>query len=373
MKKIFSLVLLVAFIVISTIQPARASTDAVLDIERVAIKTVENSQAIKLTGEYVNLMQKAYSGVKSGVDQAKWMVQFVNSYELLESIVLAPKLMEHELNKTVREQAVVTNAMRLSAYQSYINLLKGDYAVKTRSELMSSLYDDYKKIRTQQEQGMAAESEVRLAEIAFEQARYNYLNAQNSMDSSYMTINQMMGEPLSKKYSALKDNNIIPAQKIGSLEDYIAKALTNRVEILNAQGDLDGKKEQLIYGLVKSPIGSEFYEQEQEYEIEKAENQLELSKINVQMNITDLYTGLEAGMKNLDAMRHLAKQAELNYNAALVQYENSMITLPELNNVRIAKAEADINLKNAELDAWFMQMMMGMACDLGFQSANGAA
>ncbi|NMA68177.1 MAG: TolC family protein, partial [Desulfitobacterium sp.] len=125
--------------------------------------------------------------------------------------------------------------------------------------------------------------------------------------------------------------------------------------------------EQYRYGLAKVPTDFEFYKKQQEHEIEQLETDLELAKINVQQNVAEIYTGLESSMKVMEAMKYLAQQAEENYEIAQVKYENSLITLVELNNAKIAKVEADINLKNAELDAWLMQTTMNLTCDLGFQ------
>ena len=366
MKKILASILLITMILISTAHMAQASEDA-LDIEKAAIKTIENSQVLETYNKQVSLMKRNYVETKGQMAQLRALLPYFGSYDMVKSIILTPQVLENYLTQLNGNQVVITNAVKVSAYSGYIDLLKANYAVATQEDLMSSLYEDYKKIRLQNEQGMATEIELKLAEIAYEQTRYNYLNAQNSKDSAAIVLNNMMGEEIAKKYSILQDNNIIPSKEIQSLEEYTKQALANRVEISNAKSDLELLKEQYRYGLAEIPTDYEFYKQQQEYEIDKAENDLDLTVIDVKQNIAEVYTGLESSVKKMEAMRYLAEQAESNYQAAQIRHEISQTTLVELNNVKIAKVQADINLKDAELDAWLMQITMDLACGAGFQ------
>lgn len=366
MKKILASILLITMILISTAHMAQASEDA-LDIEKAAIKTIENSQVLETYNKQVSLMKRNYVETKGQMAQLRALLPYFGSYDMVKSIILTPQVLENYLTQLNGNQVVITNAVKVSAYSGYIDLLKANYAVATQEDLMSSLYEDYKKIRLQNEQGMATEIELKLAEMAYEQTRYNYLNAQNSKDSAAIVLNNMMGEEIAKKYSIVQDNNIIPSKEIQSLEEYTKQALANRVEISNAKSDLELMKEQYRYGLAEIPTDYEFYKQQQEYEIDKAENDLDLTVIDVKQNIAEVYTGLESSVKKMEAMRYLAEQAESNYQAAQIRHETSQTTLVELNNVKIAKVQADINLKDAELDAWLMQITMDLACGAGFQ------
>lgn len=366
MKKVIASIALVTMVLASTTQVAFAS-EASLNIEKAAIKAVENSQPLKTVNQQADVIQKNYVSVKGQMNQSKYLLPYSNSYSLVKAIILYPLQLQSALDQVNNTQVVVTNAIRMGAYSGYIELLKADYALNTQNELMNSLYEDYKKARLQKEQGMITDAQLRLTEITFEQTRYNYLNAQNSKDSASMALNNMMKEDIAKQYAVLQDSNIKPSAQIRALDDYVQQARTNRAEVLNAQSTLDILKEQYRLGIAEIPTDYEFYKQRQEYEIAKAENDLELARIDVQQNITDLYTGLESSMKKMEAMNYLADQAEKNYQAAQIRYENSEITFIELNKVKVAKAQTDINLKNAELDAWLMQAMMESACDAGFQ------
>ncbi|AFM02115.1 hypothetical protein Desde_3848 [Desulfitobacterium dehalogenans ATCC 51507] len=367
MKKVIASIALVTLVLASTTQVAFAAAEESLNIEKAAIKAVENSQPLKTVNQQAEVIQKNYVSVKGQMNQTKYLLPYSNSYSLVKAIILYPLQLKSALEQVNNTQVVVTNAIRMGAYSGYIELLKADYALNTQSELMNSLYEDYKKARLQKEQSMLTDAQLRLAEIAYEQTRYNYLNAQNSKDSAKMALNNMMKEDIAKQYAVLQDNNIKPSAQVRALDDYVQQARTNRAEVLNAQSTLDILEEQYRLGIAEIPTDYEFYKQQQEYEIAKAGNDLELARISVQQNVTDLYAGLESSMKKMEAMSYLADQAEQNYQAAQIRYENSEITFIELNKIKVAKAQADINLKNAELDAWLMQAMMESACGAGFQ------
>jgi len=366
LKRFIASVLLITLVLVSTTNIAQASEDT-LDIEKVAIKTIENSQVLETYGKQVDLMKQTYTETKGQMDQLRALLPYFGSYDIVKSMILTPKMLENYLTQLYGNQEVISNAIRLSAYSSYIDLLKADYAMSSQEDLMKSLYESFKKVRLLNEKGMATNAELRLAEIAFEQTRHNYLSAQFAKNSALMNLNNMMGEDIAKKYSNLQDNNIIPSPEIGGLEEYTKRALANRLEITTARSNLELLKEQYLYELAGIPNDFEFYKEQKEYEIDKAQNDLDLAIINVQENIAELYTGLESSMKRMEAMRYLAEQAENNYQAARIRYETSQITLVDLNNAMIAKFQADINLKNAELDTWLMQITMDLACGSGFQ------
>jgi len=72
-------------------------------------------------------------------------------------------------------------------------------------------------------------------------------------------------------------------------------------------------------------------------------------------------------MKNMEEKKALEEQAELDYRAVEIKYKNSQISLQEFNDAKVAKAQANVNYKNAELDAWLTQTTMDLACGIGYQ------
>lgn len=365
MKKVLSTVL-VALMLAGSATSVQAAADT-LDIEKVAIATVKNSQMIQTSEGQVSILKKHYVDAKSAADGMRRVLPYNNSYQIVENIIMLPLQMENALTQAQNRQFVVTNAVRLSAYQGYINALKANYAETVRQNVLNSLDADYKKAQLQESTGEITASDLRLSEIAYQKAQYQYKGAQQAADSAMMALNNLMGEDLAKQYSSLQDVNIMPSAKIQPLEGYVNSALAGRAEITNAQSALDYKKKQYEEGIAEIPTDFQFYKQKQEYAITSAENDLELAKINVQEDISTLYVSLEGAMKNLETMKINYDQAVTNFQIAQSQYENGQISLLELDDAKVAQAEADINYKEAQLDAWLMQTTMNTACGAGYR------
>ena len=371
MKKLISILMVALLLLVST-NTVIAADDA-LDIEKVAIQSIKNSQAVQSLKRQVTVTQKNVADVQAMVNGFRDKLHYVNSYQLVEGIILRPLEVKNLLAQVTNGQSVVTNAVRLSSYKVYIGLLKADYALNIQQGLMKGLQADYKKSQLQSTLGMISLAQLRLSEIASLKSQYRYNSAQQSFNSASMSVNNLMGEDLWKQYSTLQDYNITPAAQVKALGEYVNVALANRAEIINAQGTLDTKKKQYELGKAEIPTDFQFYIQQQEYAIDNAQNDLELAKLNVQLDITNLYKGLGSAMNNLVAMKDLNDQAVLNYQAAELKYQNSLISLLEFDDAKVAKAQADVNYKNAQLDAWFMQTTMDSACDIGYQPPSNAS
>lgn len=364
MKKGISVIMVVLMLLVLT-NTVTAAGDT-LDIEKVAIQSIKNSQSVQSMNRQVTQAQKNYANMKALANGMRGSLSRLNSYEIAKSAILLPVQFETMLAQTSNVQLVVSNAIRLQAYKAYIDLLKENYALNIQQGLMNGFDADYRKARLKKTLGMISQSQLRLTEITYLKSQYRYNSAQKRLNSVSMSVNNMMGEDLAKQYSTLQDYNITPAAVINSLNDYVTLALANRADIINAQSTLDLIKKQYEYGKAAIPTDFEFYSQQQEYAIDSAQNELDLAKIDVQQDITDHYKGLESAMKIMDAMKDLHEQAVKNYEAAEIKYKNSQISLLEFDNAKVAKAQADINYKNAQFDAWLMQTTMDSACGIGY-------
>ena len=375
-KKVIS-VLIVALLLLVSTNTVMAANDT-LDIEKVAIQSIKNSQGVQSINRQVTLAQKNYADITAMMNGLRGSLPYSdlpysNSYQKVEAIILKPLEFKNMLTQATNGQLVATNAVRLSAYKGYITLLKANSTMNIQQGLMNALDADYKKAQLQQTLGMISQSELRLSEIADLKSQSKYNSAQKGFNSASMSVNNMMGEDLGRQYSTLQDYNITPAAQIKSLKDYVNLALANRADITNAQSTLDTKKKEYDYGKAEVPTDFQFYIQQQQYAIDSAQNDLDLAKINVQQDITTLYTVLGRAMKNMEALKDLDDQALLNYQAAEIQYKNSQISILEFDDAKVAKAQADVTYKNAGLEAWLTQTTMNSACDIGYQPSSNAS
>lgn len=371
LRKVIPAMLVILILLVSANSVMAA--DDTLDIEKVAIAAVKNSLNVQSMDSQVKLAQKNAADMKTGANSAlTGMYYYGSSSQLISVYILTPIEADNMMTLFYNAQPVTVNAVRYGSYSAYIGLLKVNYALNIQKSLVDSLAADYKKAQQELSLGMITQNQLRLIEISYLKAQYGYSNAQKSFNSVSMAINNLMGVDINKQYASLQDYNIFPAEQIKSLDDYIKLALANRAEILNDQSTLETKKKELLYNQYQPQISIDLnlYRQQLQYAIDNTQNNLDLDKINVQLDITNHYKSLQNAMNNLEAMKDLDDQAAISYQAALTQYNTSQITLNDLDYAKIAKAQADMNYKNAQLDAWFQQTTMNMACSLGYQPSS---
>jgi len=266
MKKGMS-ILIVALLLLVATNTVMAGDDT-LDIEKVAIQSIKNSQDVQSMNRRLTTAQKNYADIKAMMNGLRGSLAYSNSYKMVEKIILLPLETENQLTQITNGQFVVTNAIRLSSYKAYIELLKANYSLDIQRGLQNGFEADYKKAQLQQTLGMISQSRLRLSEIAYLKAQYRCDSAHKGFNTASMAVNHMMGEDIAKQYSTLQDYNITPAAQINSLNDYVNLALANRADIINAQGTLDIKKKQYEYGKAEIPTDFQFYCQQQEYAID---------------------------------------------------------------------------------------------------------
>ncbi|WP_088188291.1 TolC family protein [Desulfosporosinus sp. FKA] len=364
MKKVIS-VLFVGLMLLASANSVLAEDNS-LDIEKVAIQTIKHSQNLQTYNKMVDLTKKYYSDATSGASAMKGLLQYQNSYGTLEQIVFLPIEAKNAMDQYTNNQQVVTNAVRLSAYQAYINLLKANYALNIQQGLMNGFDADYRTAKQQESLGLISPSDLRLAEITYLKSQYSYNSAQKNFDSASMDVDNLMGADLAKQYSTLQDNNVKPAAQIKSLSDYIAIALANRSEVKNAEGTLDVAKQEYDYTKAAPVTDYDLAMQKLNYTMASDQNNLDLAKITVQQSVTTLYKSLDSAMKLMEAAKDLDDQAAADFNAAETKYKTAQISLQDLDDAKVAKAQADVAYKSAQLDAWLVQSTMNSACGAGY-------
>jgi outer membrane protein TolC len=339
---------------------AQSDTSNTLDVEKAAIEAISNSQSVKTYDEQTKDANQQYDSAVSGAQTA-----ISRGMGSVQAIILNPLEAKNVFNQFNTGKGVNTNTVRLTAYADYITLLKANYATNIEKSLVDNLEEDNKNTQAQEANGLVSKNDARLVEINYLKAQYQLNSIENSLDSAYMVMNLAMGEDISKRYTTLTDKNIVPANDTRTLDNYIKGALLNRAEIVNAQNTLDVKKKELSMEQYDQYSDYEFYLKQTQYQLDSAQNALDNEKIAVQMEINQGYRTLEGYMKAMDSQQSNYDLAEANYESAKIQYNNGMVTLSQFESAEIAKAQAEMNLKNAQLDAWLEQTKMSYASDIG--------
>lgn len=361
-KKLMTFLIVGLLIVFSgNVIAIQSNIEDTLDIEKVAIKTIDNSISLKTQAKQTELIQDQYYQIKDMVRNMAARGIFIS----VQTMIYDPIRAENRMNQAMINDSVSTNTLKVDAYSKYINLLKANYAVEIQEALNDSLEKANNKAQLQLSKGLISKSEARLIEINYQKSSYQLSSYQNNLDSAYMAVNLSMGENMAKRYKNFADSNIVPDKEIKSLDDYIAAALVNRGEIINAQSSFDASQKELEYDKSTTHTDYNAYIKQKQYEVDKAAYDLEESKIKVQIELTNGYKTLQAAMKALENQQISYDAEESDYEAAKVKYSNGLISLNQLQDAEISKAQAQISLKNAQLDAWLEQTKFEDATGIG--------
>lgn len=361
-KKLVALILFGAILFSgSSAIAAENSTTDTLDIEKAAIMSINNSITIQSANKQLENDKDQYANAVAASKNPRGS----SANQLIQTVILGPIEANNTLQQLQSSVDVSTNNVKLTAYSQYINLLKANYAANVEKDLVDNMESDENQAKMQLANGLITQNDERLVEINYQTSIYKFNSIQKSLDSAYMVINNATGMSLDTRYSQLVDNNITPSTTLKSLNDYVNAALTNRAEIVNDQNTLNALQKEYDYGKAEFPADFDTYCQNQQYKIDSAQNSLDEEKVNVQLEIVNGYKTLEGYMKAMDSQQANYDLAEANYESAKTQYNNSMITLSQFEDAEIAKAQAQMNLKNAQLDAWLEQMKMDNASGIG--------
>ena len=332
-----------------------------LDIEKAAIAAIDNSISLKTQAKQTKLIQDQYYQINDLVRNMTSRGIFISA----QTMIFDPIRAENAMNKAMINESVSTSTVKFDAYSKYINLLKANYAVKLQEELNESLEKANTKAQLQLSKGLISKSQARLIEINYQKSNYQLRSFENNLDTAYMALNLSMGEDMAQRYKNLVDINIMPGKKIKSLDEYIETATANRGEIVTAQSSFDAIQKELEYDKSTTHTDYDAYIKQKQYEVDKAQYDLEEAKIKVQIELTKGYKTLQADMKALENQQISYDAEETDYEAAMVKYSTGLITLNQLQDAEISKTQAQINLKNAQLDAWLEQTKFEDAAGIG--------
>ena len=331
-----------------------------LDIEKAAITAINNSQSVKdFDTEKIN-MDRKYND-----SQNSTALTLSRGIPNTQAIILNPILAKNTLDQFLTQRDVNTKTVILDVYSKYVALLKANYAVNIQMELTDNLKKEEEEAKLQLNNGLISQSAERLAEINYLKADYQLSKFQRSIDSAYMTINLAIGQDMSKRYNTLIDYNIVAYKPSMTSQDYVKNALLKRGEIVNAQNALTAKKKVLEYTSFDSVSDYQFYSQKAQYDVDNSQNSLDKAKINIQLELENGYKTLTGYIKTAESQQANYDLAEANYEAAKIQFSNTMISLSQFEGFEVAKAQAQMNQKNAQLDAWLQGAKMNFASNIG--------
>lgn len=248
----------------------------------------------------------------------------------------APLASLSELNSSIWQLENTLGTIDASLISGVNSLYAGTIATKAVFEETNSNFNVVKKQLNESEAKLIA---GQMSQFDYDQEKLDYDIEYLELYSSYrnyenleMSLKSMLG--LSYEDQIVYEDELL-LKELPELMDYdyyLEEALANRIEIKNAQIDLDSKEE--IYGyLVRGYGRSQSEAIEQAMEVNNAEYALEEAKVNVEINI---YEGYNDVLNKIDAYNVTLDNLELTldqYEQAKVSFEQGLMNETSLEMV----------------------------------------
>lgn len=376
MKKIKVLVMAVVMTICLNGIVFAADTNT-LNVDAVIDSAVNNSSTIKLKDISLQKMQNTYNDyIKNLTESADKLTNNNDSdsrLSLMKAINDRPMELKYSIYQLTNSKEVTKNQLKLAIYQEYNKLVKLKDSFDIEQSKLNNANLTLKSAQLQYNLGVVSKKDLKQKETdyATEQASFNKVQRQFNLE--VMAANNLIGAPLDTKYNQFPIDCSTDKIDTKTYEDYLKDALKNRVEILNDTENIKLMKSE--YDTVKA-----FYDSKDDnpnkdakYNLDSAENQLETDKINISIEINNLYNDLQNKYKSLESVKKSYDEAKKDFNKAQQKYNLGMTSKLQFNSDTVTFKQAESNLKNLQRDIWIAQLKLNYASSLGAGTSSSSS
>jgi outer membrane protein TolC len=340
-----------------------------LDIELVASQLMLNSRAIKATVSAYEASDKldynTSQGTRGMSQMTKYPLSENSALAIIRALEVTPLYTQYQKAATLIQLQTLENTVRLQAYEQYINLLKIDYSVSVQEQLVQSLERSFKQAEKKYNSGQISKIDYRASELNLKKAKLELQKYQRSEQTLIMMLNQAMGRPVKTTYEKLIDENIMPDTNLGELDQYLNNALSYRGEIQNNKQYLTVLKKDYDISKVSHPLDSDIFHKEFEYKIDEATNNMEIQKLNVQLETMSAYKELERKYLGVKGSEKSLELANIELSNLTNMYKQGKLSVLDYMNANISHSQSRIQTRSTQLDLWLYQKKLESATGVG--------
>lgn len=270
---------------------------------------------------------------------------------------------------------------------AYYNLYKAQAAVNLVQENLKQAQQRTKDFSNLEQNGLIARNDLLKVQLQESNVELTLVDAENNRSIANFNMDLMLGLDENTELK-LDDSELGKAYKIGSLEDWESKALSNRADYLAleqrqeasrsgvkaAQGEYypslaltggyvaaDIHNFLTVTNALNAGVGLSYnlaalYKNGANVKKAKAQQeQLHWSgqQLNdgIRMEVHQAYQNYLENIKKIDVYHKAVEQAKENYRITKNKYDNALVTTTDLLDADVAKLQADINYEYAKADA----------------------
>ncbi len=322
---------------------------------------VENAEDIETEGVTVEIMGK------------EMFIEY--DYYTKMMMTQQKELMPEQMKLSWEMNRDSWNATRNSMIIGLRSYYLGLYNAHSTNEIKQRSYDHAKSIYNQSkikfEKGMITDIDLAGSEYDLLKAKAESDAAKRSYENMLRSLNSYLGTSLNVQYSDITYDEIYDAKRLKDLDYYLERAQVNRFDFasISKQLVLMEKKKSIMD---KYPLSLNTVDARKDYnnnlaEIEKAKQQLEIKKLDLEMEIKDSYIEASSAGKNVINMKKILDIQKSSLEKTKRMYDMGMVSKTVIDKAQLGYDEFENNY-NAVLFDYNTKLMK-----LEFQSRTGLA
>lgn len=334
-RKYFILVLILLIASVSIYSNDVRADKPGYDLQKYLKTSLKESRELK--EEEINITEKEIALEKEIADQ-----------ELRPSPLLFKKA-ELELRLAEKKKEVAEDEIINQLVNDFFNYYKAENLIIIHRRYTNILEKELKNIEEKYEQGILIKTDLLKAESELQRAESNLQKALNNKEKLAFKLKQNLNMDYNNKLEInFKENTLRKLTLNKSLEELMQSALNNRLEIKEAEANIEIKK--ISYKISSADYSSKLSERSAENELINAENRLEIVKDMIRLDVNNKYLNHEDHIEDKKQYKKLIESLNEALRIKKLYFEADYITGTELLETEVELYQAEINYLHAEID-----------------------
>ena len=235
-----------------------------------------------------------------------------------------------ELNKKLNglQLQVTENQIKMGAQQKYYDLIYAQNDLELKKQSLARAQQQLKVAQAAFEVGTKAKTDVLQAEMGVASAQAALTSAESALEIARMDLNDFLGVDLDKKWNVVVENKQT-AKVTKTLEQAQQEALSKRVEIVKAEGELE-LAELNVEMIEKYSALSTYAGRKARNNVETAKLAIDEQKRAISKEVAQAYYNLNSALQAIEFQKKAMESAAESYRLTNLRYENGLATTLEV-------------------------------------------
>lgn len=302
-------------------------------------------------------------------------------YQMLDSMLSDYMSMQDRLNLTISSELSTSNTEYMlninrnllqssknnaiiATYTAYNELSKTEASIRIKQALISNMENNFRAASLKYLQGKLSTKDINLIELNIQKTKIELSKLLSQKEKNVIQIHKVIGVPLDNRYSEYKNEDVPDIITIDSLQKYIDVALVNREDIKNAKKFYEIKQKEFEITKQYYYFETNVNHKEALVELKSAENALETTKLEIQLQVMDAFNRFETQLNNLAKTKINFDLAETKLKEMKSKHKLGLITEYQLSSAYIDHSQSHLQYLSTTKDTWLAKLSLDIVCGI---------